>query len=273
MSVHRSVGRLRLWAKRSRRLRWAKRRIAGDITFVKYEDLVGLSREFAGELGGHDCVVAIPRTGLVVGAVVANRLGVPLFTPETLPQNKYQNVLLIDDGCTRRHGTMERVAVQVKPKSKAAVFATVEGRKCLDNYMFLVLGEPVLYEWDLFQINLPTVDERKGFDLDGVLCHDPPCRVTSADYALNAKPYLIPNFKIGFIITGRSELLKEPTVAWLKRQGIEYGELIFTQDKGAVLLEKVPSIYYESDYETALILAKRTHIPIVAVDKMELLYQ
>ena len=59
----------------------------------------------------------------------------------------------------------------------------------------------------------------------------------------------------------------------VREQKIEYYELLFTPDKGNMLLEKAPLIYYESDYETALILARRTHVPTVAVDRMELLYQ
>jgi hypothetical protein len=257
---------------RIRKLRLARfiRVKTRDLTFIKYEDLVGLSREFSKQLNGFDCVVAIPRVGLIVGGIVSNCLGLPFFTPENLPRNKFKNILLIDDGCCSDHGIMKQISDRIKPKIKASIFTSKEGSKFLDKYMILI-NEPVIYEWDLFHTHPPYIDNNIAFDIDGVLCYNPPNNITTSDYALNCIPYHLPNFKIRTIITGRSSSLEGVTRAWLNKHNIEFRDLIFTDNKIKTLLYFVPSIYYESDYETARILAKKTHIPIIAVDKMELL--
>jgi hypothetical protein len=257
-----------------RKLRFARylRVKTRDLTFIKYEDLIGLSREFSKQLNGYDCVVAIPRIGLVVGGVIANCLGLPLFIPDNLPKDQFQNILLIDDGCCSDKGTMSFFAKQIKPKTKASIFTSEKGSKFLDKYMVLI-KEPVIYEWDLFHTHPPYIDNNIAFDIDGVLCHNPPNSITTKDYALNAKPYHLPNFEIGTIITGRPLSLNYITLDWLNDHNIKFRDIFFTDNKIKTLLNVVPSIYYESDYETAKILAEKTHIPIIAVDKMELIYK
>jgi adenine/guanine phosphoribosyltransferase-like PRPP-binding protein len=46
-----------------------------------------------------DCIVAIKRSGFIMGTVMSNRLDIPLFTTSEISSipSKFKNVLLVDD--------------------------------------------------------------------------------------------------------------------------------------------------------------------------------
>lgn len=96
-------------------------------------------------------------------------------------------------------------------------------RKYTDNFT-----KCVLYEWNIFQHN-EGVMGKCLYDMDGVLCLDPPDERNEKEYMeyiKNAIPLFIPKTKIGGIVTYRLIKNKEITEKWLKEQGVKYGELV-----------------------------------------------
>lgn len=84
-----------------------------------------------------------------------------------------------------------------------------------------------LYEWNILHHGA-KLSTRTMFDLDGVLCADPPDereRVHYENYIANAKPLVLPTTPLGAIVTYRYERYRQVTADWLKRHGIEYGQL------------------------------------------------
>ena len=67
------------------------------------------------------------------------------------------------------------------------------------------------------------------WDIDGLLCKDPPNDRDKAAYEAylpNAVPMILPTTRIGAIVTFRIEAYRAVTEQWLKRYGIDYGQLI-----------------------------------------------
>jgi orotate phosphoribosyltransferase-like protein len=88
---------------------------------------------------------------------------------------------------------------------------------------------PHLLEWNIFNSVLLG---SMAIDFDGILCHDCP-RGSDDDgpkyleFLENAAPkYLIRKAQVPLIITARLEKYRPQTEAWLKRWGVDYGNLI-----------------------------------------------
>ena len=67
------------------------------------------------------------------------------------------------------------------------------------------------------------------WDIDGLLCKDPPDDRDQAayeQYLPDAIPMVIPTTKIGALVTYRLERYRAVTEEWLHRHGIEYGQLL-----------------------------------------------
>lgn len=83
----------------------------------------------------------------------------------------------------------------------------------------------VLYEWNIFHHN-EDIMESCLYDLDGVLCIDPPDERNEEaylSYIQNATPLFIPTTKIGGIVTFRLIKNMNITQSWLAKNGVEYG--------------------------------------------------
>lgn len=67
------------------------------------------------------------------------------------------------------------------------------------------------------------------WDIDGLLCKDPPDDRDKAAYEAylpNALPMILPTTRIGALVTFRIEKYRSVTEEWLHRYGIEYGQLV-----------------------------------------------
>ena len=134
------------------------------------------------------------------------------------------------------------------------------------------------------------VSEHFLFDMDGVICEDCPCEDSDekryADFLANAKPLYLPKFKVRKIVTARLERYRKQTMQWLKKHGVEYGELCmmpaetreereqigfgtwkalkYMEDRGARL-------FIESDAMQALEINRLSKRPVLDVFNMRLL--
>lgn len=191
-----------------------------------------------------DCVVGIPRSGMLPASIIATHLQIPLSTPEAYaagivhgrsgaPERAGKRVLLVDDSCNK--GRAMARALSILPKgtrvTRLAVFGPyqVEPSSVCDIWFEVVHG-PRAFAWNLAKhIRLP----RWGFDMDGVLCRDNTKAENDdgpryAEFLANVEPLFLPQRAIGHIVTGRAEKYRPQTEAWLERHGVQFESLTMT---------------------------------------------
>jgi hypoxanthine phosphoribosyltransferase len=252
-----------------------------------------------------DAIVAIPRAGMLVGSVLALKLGSPLTYPQSFSKgfvwhsgfganfnrrktmtiiSQCKKVLLVDDSINngRTMKMAEEFVRRFNPNMeiyKAAITATWKGKKFVDYYHVLIpAGWYSVYEW---QLSTGYKGNNVCSDMDGVLTEEcSPCK--SEDIYLawikTAKPLFKPKYELNAIITDRLEKHRKETEEWLAKNNIEYKQLLMAktvQDrsdhKKDCLLELKPIFYIESNYELARMLWNKTRIPILCYQKMVML--
>lgn len=202
-----------------------------------------------------DFIIGVPRSGMIGASIIASYLNVPLidvnsfllglepwgglrFEYFTKKHEKTNKVLVIDD--TVSSG---RAMNEVKNKlSKSndnltfiymCVYLEGWGEEVVDLYLYDIreytnnFTEIVIYEWNILQHNINFMDTCL-YDMDGVLCVDPPDERNEKEYLKyikNAKPLFIPRTKIGGIVTYRLIKNREVTQRWLFENGITYDKL------------------------------------------------
>ena len=126
-----------------------------------------------------------------------------------------------------------------------------------------------------------------GFNLDGVICESSPNTKNEEKYLefLNkARPYLIPEFEIDYIITSRLEKYRPQTEKWLKQNGVKYKKLIMwnvpskpSEDKAAasfksrMIKETLIFYYLESSIKQAELIWGATNVPCLCIDEMRII--
>ena len=135
-----------------------------------------------------------------------------------------------------------------------------------------------LYEWNILHHG-EKLSARTMWDLDGVLCADPPDeRYTDAyeTYIANATPMVLPTTPIGSIVTYRYERYRAVTEEWLKAHRVEYGRLIMQPDANILRSTENAATYKAMEYDRARwaklfiessakqaeIIARITHKPV-----------
>ena len=255
------------------------------IQFVTLPMGVYVAEKLAAKLPTHfDCVIGIPRNGLLFANIVASRLGLPLSTPtnfcrgevwqskKAFKTTEYKKVLLLEDSLSilSTQLTDNYLKLQTTFPSlqidTASVFIEPNAIETVD-YYGLAKYPPNIFEWNLLTAcgvfgNLCT-------DLDGVLCKngDP------------KQPYLIPKFPIQAIITARIENERLETEKWLANQGVKYGQLIMRPNlsvpnidfKVKWLKQLNPFWFWESEHYEALKIHQKTGLPVLDVENMQIL--
>lgn len=190
----------------------------------------------------YDCIVGVPRSGMIPAALIATLLQLPLATPESYAAGIVhgrsggrvvvgKRVLLVDDSCNK--GAAMARAVKLLPKgtipTRLAIFGPyqVEPTSVCDIWFEIVPG-PRVFAWNMAKhIRL----SRWGFDFDGVLCRDN-SKAENDDgpryrtFLESAEPLFLPKRPVGAVITGRLEKYRPETESWLRRHGIEWEHLV-----------------------------------------------
>ena len=245
-----------------------------------------------------DCIVGIPRSGLVIANIMAVRFAKPLTTPENFKRNefwvskvmpkkdRYQNILLVDDsiyeGDDLREVVADLKAYDPSLNIITAVLAATEENKHMVDYFYKTIPLPRIFDWDLMHRRMGGV---VASDLDGVLCEDCDAKVDNDEeryvhWLKTASAYLIPSYELDYVITNRLEKYREITEAWLKEKGVRYKKLImwdisckshrdkrYVKHKEKVLLSLKPNFYIESDLKQSKYLFGATRIPILCTDE------
>jgi adenine/guanine phosphoribosyltransferase-like PRPP-binding protein len=270
--------------------------LSGKMVFVSNEQMVGWVDEWSRTLPRDiDVVVGIPRSGLLIAALLATRLGKPLSTPDLFMEDKYwlsnriqpneaRRVLLVEDS-VRTGDTLRRHRAMLETKADitittAALIASKAQSQGLD-YFFRIIDNPRLFEWNMIHAKNVKV---LATDLDGVLCEDCPAGHDDDEEAYlawleRARPYFIPTFEIDAVITNRLERYRPQTERWLRDNGVRYRELLmwdleskadregrYAANKVTHLMRLKPDLYWESNAGQARAIWEAARIPTLSVE-------
>ena len=266
-------------------------------TFVTMDELLGWTSDWASELpGSYDLVIGIPRSGLLVANIIAIKMGKPLSTPELFlrgecwmggnikPPANFGKILLVDDSVSSGE-SMRKAAAAIRSRAPGAQLtraALIVGENSAESadLSFKTIAAPRLFEWNMLHTKRGVL----VCDLDGVICENcpPGCDADEAAYTAwikAARPYLIPAFKVDYILSARLERYRPETEAWLAAHGVDYGELLlwdvkekkdrngfYSKYKIAALVKIKPDMVWESNSGQARDIWDATRIPTLCTD-------
>lgn len=272
--------------------------VSGRLNFVTFAELIAWTIEWSKNLPRVDLVVAIPRSGLFVGSILAFRQATALSTPEQstssvwrsrhIPTKEIRHILLVDDSVSTGRAIKEARALVMKsyPNAKietAALIASSVSKHLVD-YVGIIIEQPRLFEWNFLHANKGVT----AFDIDGVLSEDPPesgLRLHMPRYRewiKNAKPFLIPTYKIDAIISNRPESVRQETEQWLANNGVRYDKLILDQNdtipeskydhKVTELRILKPDLFIESSLSEAKAISQNAKVPVLCIENTKMYY-
>ena len=190
----------------------------------------------------YDCIVGIPRSGMLPASIIATSLQMPLASIDGYragivhgrsgrPERAGRRILLVDDSCNKGRAMARAVAMLPKGTQydRLAVYGPyqLEHPETACDIWFEIVRGPRVFAWNMMKHIRLT---RWAFDMDGVLCRDP-AKGENDDgraylkFIAEAEPMFLPQRPIGHIVTSRLERYRKPTMAWLARHGVEYASL------------------------------------------------
>lgn len=220
--------------------------------YKSYKDLADTIRLNAWKVPADvDLIVGVPRSGMMAAIMLAEVLNKNVATLDDLvaghtmgcggrlmliKKNNGKKVLVVDD--TVFQGTSIRkyrhlIAEEHLPFQfiYACVYAEGEHAKEMVDIYFEDIYQPnerlYLYEWNILH-HYEHKTKFFMFDMDGVLCKEPPDERSTQEYEAylpDALPMVVPTTKLGAIVTYRLEKYRGVTEAWLQKHGIQCGEL------------------------------------------------
>lgn len=258
-----------------------------------------------------DLIVGIPRSGTMVGNLLALYLNIPFTDIDNFINRgplrsgntrkcrnwittieEAQNILVVDDSISSGRAIKE-VRNQIKQAGirknikYAVIYALTVSRHLVDIH-FEICEQPRMFEWNyMHHWGL----EYSCMDLDGIMCNDPRVWENNDDqkylnFIKNAVPRFIPTKRIGYIVTGRLEKYRKETEQWLQDNHIEYSNLIMLENttakerryqiniaqyKADCYKRSKTIMFFESSYEQAVEICKLSKMPVFCVDRRRLI--
>jgi len=230
------------------------------INFRSVSDMDTLIRDNLVAIPNVDCIIGIPRSGMLPATLMALYLGKPLVSIEQVGQvatTRYSEriplataikyALVVDDSCDSGNA-MRKAKEYLKPFTDkmrflyCAVFVTQRAIElgAVDFYMEQ-LEQPRLFEWNILDHNIL---ERACVDLDGVLCANPTPEENDdgmrySEFIGLAQPLFIPHHTIHSIVSCRLEKYRQKTELWLKEHDVKYNHLYLMNYKDAEMRRKI----------------------------------
>lgn len=198
-----------------------------------------------------DLIVGIPRSGLLVANLLSLYMNKPLMDLTGLKENRFISSGTTKNICDHKKNISECKKILVVEDSVLSGKSIDEAKLFIEtcnieaefiylavyveptkqqkvDIFFEILELPRIFEWNIFHHQIIT---EACFDIDGVLCDDPTDEENddgeNYEYFLkNVKVKWNPSVKIGALVTSRLEKYRSSTEEWLKRNNIEYNELI-----------------------------------------------
>lgn len=270
--------------------------VSGVPSFVSYEQLLKWTIDWSDTISRPDLIVAIPRSGLLVGNIIALRKGCPLAVPgmdkgeswvsKHIERSEFSRILLVDDSCATGE-SMARAKEQVRvsyPHARietAALIVSKDSKQLVD-YCGVVIEPPRIFEWNFLHSKKGVI----AFDLDGVIAQEPANpgmrdhMETYKQWIRGVDPFLIPTYRIDAIISNRPEAVRSETEEWLNRYNVKYDHLLLAPNevrgpkhefKRSALLKIKPDMFVESSASEARALARETKIPVLCIECRALL--
>ena len=198
-----------------------------------------------------DLVVGIPKSGIMVASMIALHLNLPLTDLDSLESGKIfssgstkqrkdwikdpkeaRKILIVDDsacsGNTFREAKEKLKKYKYKNKLIYLVVYVTDNSKDLPDIYFENCDLPRMFEWNYMHHALL---EKSCVDIDGVLCQDPTEEENDdgekyIKFISTVKPRVVPTRKIKYLVTTRLEKYRKYTEKWLKKNNIQYEQLI-----------------------------------------------
>lgn len=248
-----------------------------------------------------DCVVGIPRSGMLPASLIALYLNTNLgdvesflngrcfeighSRPHMMRHNTIKKVLIVDDSVgaggsmTQTKEKLKKIAQEYDFTFLAPIVTSV-GKEYVDVF-FEVIDDQRIFEWNLFHHGFL---ENSCIDIDGVLCKDPYIDDDGEQYVhflQTATPLYIPTAPIGTIISCRLEKYRKLTETWLEKYHIEYKELVMLdlpnksarvkwgkhgEYKGEFYKSSEHNLFIESSLNQAEIIASISHKPVICIE-------
>lgn len=227
-----------------------------------------------------DFVIGIPRSGLMAGSMIAEFLNVPLIDVESFingskpnggtrlsfnDKPKTNKVLVVDDTVftgTSMNNVREKLSSFEYDFTFMCVFLEGYGESSIDIYLEDVrkytnnFRTIVLYEWNIFHHH-NYIMLRSMYDIDGVLCVDPPDERNTEEYEKyikNATPLFTPSVPVGAVVSYRLSKYQEVTEKWLKDNGIRYNSIFMfkgdsyeEREKSGISPEVMKGLIYKNN--------------------------
>ncbi|HSP57565.1 MAG TPA: phosphoribosyltransferase family protein, partial [Halomonas sp.] len=220
--------------------------------FKSYKDLGKDIQDNIHKLQGedYDLVVGIPRSGMIPAYMIGLLLNLNcvdlnsflnnarIMSGSTRKGARYlktawdaKRILLVDDSVmTGRsmRAALEEVGRKTSHQvTRLAIYVERDSIKFVDAY-FQILPGPRVFQWNIF--HHPVLGS-SCLELDGLLCLEPSREKARdekqyRDLLINAKPLILPTYKVHTVVTDRSEDYRELTLRWLMENNIEHDHLV-----------------------------------------------
>lgn len=195
-----------------------------------FDDVFGLASDWADLLPrDFDCIIGVPRSGLLVANVLASKMNKPLSTTDSFiagqvwadkyakgPQ-KYRKVLLVEDAVNEGRQLKEDVSKlllhdpSLEVKTGCLITPFTSQMQDFIDYSY-VNARNCPSEWHMHSFFL---NKRLAVDLDGVLSDE-----------VHGGPLLIPSFEVAAVVSARLESERAQTEKLLQDFGVRYQQLI-----------------------------------------------
>lgn len=254
-----------------------------------------------------DLVVGIPRSGLLAANLLSLVSNIPLTDLDSFLEGRVyssgtstkrtqrldrglgdmRRILVLDDSI-KSGDAMRRARSRIAEAGVGGeiLFAAIYGLEATHpdvDVIFEQVTNPRIFQWNFMH---HIVLEQACVDIDGVLCLDPTKQQNDDGEAyrrfLNeAVPLHTTSRKIGWLVTSRLEKYRDLTEAWLKSQGVEYGELIMLDlpsaeerrrqgvhgsFKAEFYRKAESTLFIESEERQAEIIARQSGKPVLCVE-------
>ncbi len=254
------------------------------IQFKSYADLYRDVMAWSRDLPRFDCVVGVPRSGMLPATMLGKIWDVPVLTTDAFLEDwgcdrdliqesmGRGGVFVVDDsyGTGKTLGEFrDRISASGWEGLVYGAVYSAPGATGLD-YSYQTIQLPRLFEWNMFEHG--HILKHSAWDIDGLLCPDPTLEQNDDGpkyeaFIRDAPLWIKPGGHVACIITARLEKYRAATVEWLTRKGIGYGELVMAlypnkverakirgvhaRDKAYAYAARDLSLFYESEMAQA----------------------
>lgn len=196
-----------------------------------------------------DVVVGVPRSGLLLANMISCYLNKPLTDVSGVIAGKLfdagfsknkadwvrdfssvKKILVVEDSVASGNSinqVKKRLELINVEKIFLAAMVELQAVHTVDLF-FAIVPQPRMFEWNYMHHDFLRYC---CVDFDGVLCQDPTPEQNDdgenyRKFMLNAAPKFLPSRPVGWIVTARLKKYVEETQFWLRKNNVQYGNLI-----------------------------------------------